>query len=96
MYTTTIDVIYRKYDLDFQLYVDDQTLFITFKPGSLCTSLDSINQLQLCIAEMRSWMRNNMLKLNDKTEFMIIGTKQQFSKLGDSVTLYMRSLDISP
>ena len=54
-------------------------------------------QLQLYIAEIRSWMRDNMLRLNDnKTEVMIIGTKQQLSKLDENITVHIGSLDISP
>ena len=35
-----------------------------------------------CIADIKQWMLQDRLKLNDgKTEFMIIGTQQQLSKV---------------
>ena len=39
--------------------------------------------MQSLIAEIRSWMVNNSLLINDsKTEFLIIGTRQQLAKVG--------------
>ena len=38
--------------------------------------------MQNCIDDIRSWMENDKLLLNDeKTEFLVIGTRQQLSKL---------------
>ena len=38
--------------------------------------------LELCINEIRQWMKSNFLKLNDeKTEFMLSGSHQQLSKI---------------
>ena len=38
--------------------------------------------LEKCIQEIRSWMRQNFLKLNDeKTEFLLFGSRQQLSKV---------------
>ena len=38
--------------------------------------------MQKCICDVRTWMREDQLMLNDdKTEFLIIGTRQQLSKV---------------
>jgi hypothetical protein len=38
--------------------------------------------MELCIKDIRSWMIADKLKMNDgKTEFMVIGTKQQLAKV---------------
>ncbi|XP_031552021.1 uncharacterized protein LOC116289266 [Actinia tenebrosa] len=38
--------------------------------------------MQDCIADIRRWMQADRLKLNDeKTEFIVIGTKQQLAKV---------------
>lgn len=38
--------------------------------------------MEKCIDELRTWMLIDKLKINDdKTEFMIIGTKQQLEKI---------------
>ena len=42
----------------------------------------TITTIESCISEIRKWMRENFLKLNDgKTEFILIGSKQQLSKV---------------
>ena len=60
---------------------NDTQLYITFKssqePADSC-----ITTLEKCIQEIRSWMRQNFLKLNDeKTEFLLFGSRQQLSKV---------------
>ena len=38
--------------------------------------------MERCISDLRKWMYQNKLKLNDdKTEFLIIGSKQQLLKI---------------
>jgi len=45
-----------------------------------------LDAMENCTTDVRSWMSNNKLKLNDdKTEFLVIGTSKQLSKV--SVTL---------
>ena len=65
----------------YHVYADDTQLYITFKsfqePADSC-----ITMLEKCIQEIRSWMRQNFLKLNDeKTEFLLFGSRQQLSKV---------------
>ena len=46
------------------------------------TSRVAINAMQDCITDIRKWMLEVKLKLNDdKTEFIIIGTRQQLAKV---------------
>ena len=48
------------------------------------------------ISDIRTWMRTNLLKLNDdKTEVMLIGTRQQLSKLPE-VTVKIGDESINP
>ena len=38
--------------------------------------------MERCISDIRAWMTNNYLKLNDtKTEFLVIGSRQQLTKI---------------
>ena len=52
--------------------------------------------MERCISNIRMWELMDKLKLNDdKTEFMLIGTKQQLSKVNiDSLTV--GSIDVAP
>jgi len=66
-------------------YADDTQLYLSFKPGSNVDDEQSIAAMENCITAIRSWMVTDKLKLNDsKTEFMIIGTKQQLRKINNN------------
>ena len=64
-YTSPVRDIILKYNLNYHVYGDDTQLYITFKssqePADSC-----ITTLEKCIEEIRSWMRQNFLKLNDE------------------------------
>ena len=46
--------------------------------------INAYNPLGICISDICLWMRTNLLKMNDgKTELIVLGTRQQFSKVGD-------------
>ena len=49
-----------------------------------------------CIADIRNWMISDKLMLNDdKTEFVLIGTRQQLAKV-DIDSISVGSYDVSP
>ena len=59
------------------MYADDVQLYLKFKP-SASSSSSVVTSMQNCIEEIRLWMTNNMLKLNDsKTEFLFLQKKNQ-------------------
>ena len=63
------------------MYADDIQLQFSFKPSQKSAD-ESIGHIKSCVYEIRAWMQDNFLKLNDdKTEFMIIGTCQKLSKV---------------
>ena len=52
--------------------------------------------MEECIRNIRSWMFNDNLKLNDNnTEFLIIGTLQQLETV-DSISIHVGDSDIHP
>ena len=56
--------------------------YLSFQPNTKGNQEEFIKTLELCIAEIRKWMWTNLLKLNnEKTEFLLVGTKQQLSKI---------------
>ena len=56
-------------------YGDNTELCISFKPDGSATETDAVDALQACIEDIRTWMVQDKLQLNDaKTEFLIIGT----------------------
>ena len=62
------------------MYADDSQIYLSVKPGN--SEISAYQTLECVINEIRKWMYQNKLKLNDnKTEFMVLGTKQQLSKV---------------
>jgi len=64
-------------------YAHNSQLYLSFKPNQVKSSQSkAIEAVELCIKAIRGWMITDKLKLNDdKTEFLIIGTRQQFGKV---------------
>ena len=64
-------------------YADDTQLYLlSFSLGSVTNQTDAVLAIERYISDIRMNMLTDKLKLNDdKTEFMLIGTKQQHSKV---------------
>ena len=59
-------------------------------------SSTSTKLISNCIADIRSWMKSNLLKLNEsKTEVVLLGTKQQLSKV-DNIEISVGNVNIKP
>ena len=79
VYTSPIFDIVSKHGLQMHMYADDTQAYFSF---SVDEQNDAIEKVQNCIADVRQWMYDNHLKLNDsKTEFLVIGNKQLTRKL---------------
>jgi len=51
-------------------------------PSDSSSEVEAVSAMQKCICDVRAWMREDQLMLNDdKTEFLIVGTRQQLSKV---------------
>ena len=84
MYTTPLgSLIFSNSSVHHHLYADDTQLYLSFSPQSYTSN---IVHLQSVITQVSSWMSTNLLSLNpNKTEFLVIGTQQQLSKLNNPV-----------
>lgn len=64
------------------IFADDSQLWISFKPDSEQNQDAAYEALQYCIIDIKKWMIKKKLKMNDdKTEFLLIGTRQQLKKV---------------
>jgi len=78
MNTTPLSTLISSLSLNHHLYADDTQLFFSFHPRDFDSS---ISHLQTALQLISSWMSADLLTLNSsKTEFLIIGLKQQLSK----------------
>lgn len=81
IYTSELFDIIKHHLPEVQCYADDTQLHLSFKPNSN-DEARAIAAMELCTHDIKNWMLQNKLKLNDnKTEFMLIGTRQQLSKV---------------
>ena len=76
---TTQDLIRTKADLNG--FADDHSLKNTFNANDRLAEKQSIHILELCLGEVKLWMDENCLRMNDsKTEFIMLGGQQQLKK----------------
>ena len=84
MYTYPVGNICRENDVDAQFFADDEQMYLAFKPKRTDSQEQCTTTLEKCISETKTLMGSNRLRLNDdKTEFIIIGSRQQLSKIID-------------
>ena len=77
LYTTPLGKIIQHHGISYHCYADDTQLYLSVDPEQHQVNL-AVRRMETCIEEVRSWMTQNWLKFNDKkTEFIIIGSKQQ-------------------
>ena len=71
-------------------------LYVSFSPHQFAEADAAINYMTDCINDVRSWMISDNLMLNDdKTEFLILGTKQQLAKANID-NIKVGSANVSP
>ena len=93
IYTQSLGEIARRHGLKCHFYADDTQLYVSF---SVMESKDYVNVISNCIADIKAWMQSNLLLLNDsKTEVVLLGTKQQLSKLSN-LEISVGSANIKP
>ena len=69
-------------------YADDTQLYLSFSPSVGTGEVDAVTAIENCIQDIRQWMCVRKLMLNDdKTEFLLVGTRKQLTKVSiDGVT----------
>ena len=93
IYTTPIAHVIQAQSFSYHLYADDTQIYISFASKDSDTNLQS---LSLTLDTVHSWFTSNRLTLNPaKTEFLIIGTRQQRAKLV-STTLNFADTQLDP
>ena len=82
MYATKLFEVINKHIPSVHAYADDTQLYLSFKPDGASNQSEAIKAMELCVNDVRNWMLTDKLKINDdKTEFMIIGNRQQLAKV---------------
>ena len=96
MYASKLFDIIKGYLPQTHAYADDTQLYLSFKPDTTSSQSDAVYAMERCISAIRCWMIKDKLKVNDsKTEFILIGTRQQLAKV-DIKGLVVGDATISP
>ena len=75
MYTKPVSDIIQRHGLSHHSYADETQLYMTMDHSNN-NWRDGLARIQLCVSEIREWMNQNMLKLNDdKTELIVFTSK---------------------
>ena len=79
LYTTPLSTVIERHSILHHSYADDTQLQNSATPDRLPNLIDS---MRLCIDDIKDWMTDNKLKLNDdKTEVMIISSSRMSTAL---------------
>ena len=96
IYTTPLGRIIQRHGLTYDLYADDTQLYMAFKPPDATSKYGAISQIEACVADIRIWMNDNFLKLNDdKIVLLVITTREELSKISD-ISIKVGDQSISP
>ena len=72
IYTLPVSAILQHHCMPYHIYADDTQLYCTSHFNDQASTIAS---LEKCISDIRSWMIQNKLKINDdKTEFLVISS----------------------
>ena len=71
-YMLPLGSVIRRHGISFHSYADDTQLYVAVSPDDT----GPIDSLFNCILDIKAWMSQHFLKLNqDKTEVIVIGSK---------------------
>ena len=82
IYASTLFDVIKVHLSTVHCYADDTQLYVSFSPNISTGQFEAVTAIQHCVDDIRNWMTNDKLLLNDdKTEFLMIGTKKQLAKV---------------
>lgn len=82
IYASPVIEIARHHNLNVHTYADDTQLYLSFDVNKPKEEDLARQRIENCISDIRSWMTKNKLKLNDdKTELLIVSSKNSQSKI---------------
>ena len=86
MYTKPVSDIIQRHGLSHHSYADDTQLYMTMDHSNN-NWRDGLVRIQLCVSEIREWMNQNMLKLNDDKTGLIVFTSKYKQDLYNDLSI---------
>ena len=94
LYTTSLSHVITNHNLSHHLYADDTQVYISLSQSN---AQESVSTLSDCLTDILLWMESSKLKLNpDKTDRIIIGTKQQRNRVINHFPVKLLGSDTFP
>ena len=92
MYTQPLHTLIQQHSIKDQSFADDTQIYKSCKP---IESEKTLQTMQSCITQVKSWMTDHKLKLNDdKTEALLIHTPRSFTTLSKPSSILVCSSTI--
>ncbi len=93
LYTTPLSYVLDNASIKFHFYADDTQLYISFSSSDSDLKLQHLSSV---LDKVYSWFCSNRLSVNpSKTEYLLIGTPQQRTKIANS-SIYFQNLALTP
>ena len=100
VYASKLFTIIKKHLPNVHCFADDTQLYLSFKSDDKSGLDEAISAMNRCISDLRNWMIRDRLTINDdKTELILIGTRQhrqQLGKINDVCNISVGDYDIYP
>ena len=82
VYASKLFEVIKLYLPNAHAFADDTQLYLSFNPDNSLNEAEAVHAMEQWFRAIRAWMQADKLKLNEnKTEVMLIGTRQQLSKV---------------
>ena len=82
MFSKPIGEICKRHNMLYHCYADDSQIYLVIEPINNWNDISA--RLEACIADISSWMKVNLLKLNqDKTELILFAPKHRVKELSN-------------
>ena len=92
--TQSAPIIQSHSSINYHFYADDTQLYISLSPANFS---HSVQKLKNCLNDIQNFMFTNKLKLNpDKTEFILIGSKNNRKQLLPHFPINILGHQVSP
>jgi len=96
MDTRPLGIIAQRYGVKYHLYAHDTQLNILLDPDNELNFSSSLKNFEHCIVDIRLWMTQNLLKLNDNKTNIIYLVSPHCVKSPKTPVLQMGASSITP